>query len=240
MPRCPKCRVDAAGNFRPTCGTPVNGVGSPGNAQAPPPVIKLVCPKCSAQNPYQLGGTLDRYGVRCSSCAADFQTRIVQIRAKTSRRFRRRFRHFSVRVINRLGQQDLIEFKSRSADFELRAGDAAAFSYVGSHLSVVQNLTVHRFMKILDGCYVATYVYGPDSREVAILRRFRDEVLLRSALLALGVDIYYSLSPLAVRWFGKLTWFRFGCMKMLEPVVRAVFKCLAERPRRFPGAFRGV
>jgi hypothetical protein len=86
-------------------------------------------------------------------------------------------------------------------------------------------------MKVVDGCYVATYVYGPDSSEVATLRRFRDEVLLRSAALALGVDVYYSLSPLALRYFGKLTWFRFGCKKMLEPVVRAVFKHLAKKRR---------
>jgi hypothetical protein len=133
-----------------------------------------------------------------------------------------------VRVINRIGQQDLIEFKSRSSDFELRAGDAAAFSYVGSHLGVVQNLTIHRFMKVVDGCYVATCVYGADSSEVAILRRFRDEVLLRSAAMALGVDIYYWISPRAVRWFGNFTLFRFGCMKMLDPVVRAIVKQLAE------------
>lgn len=46
------------------------------------------------------------------------------------------------------------------------------------------------------GCFIATEVYGsPQSPEVAILREFRDEVLLKSRLGQWAVNRYYSFSP---------------------------------------------
>jgi hypothetical protein len=46
------------------------------------------------------------------------------------------------------------------------------------------------------GCFIATAVYGsPDCREVALLRQFRDDVLLSTQLGRLGVDTYYHISP---------------------------------------------
>ena len=45
-------------------------------------------------------------------------------------------------------------------------------------------------------CFIATAAYGTDSvEELAVLRRFRDEVLLRTTLGTACVDIYYQVSP---------------------------------------------
>ena len=58
------------------------------------------------------------------------------------------------------------------------------------------------------GCYVATCVYGSyDCPEVWTLRRFRDEKLAPTWYGRAFIRIYYSLSPLAVKLFGKFKWF---------------------------------
>ena len=63
-------------------------------------------------------------------------------------------------------------------------------------------VTIHRLSRGLrrsaDPCFVVTAVYGSDRcPEVAALRRFRDEVLLRTALGRLVVRAYYRVGPLA-------------------------------------------
>jgi hypothetical protein len=55
-------------------------------------------------------------------------------------------------------------------------------------------------------CFIATELYGSDSVEVAILRRIRDEYLLRSPLGALFVKIYYRISPWVVVKMRHSTW----------------------------------
>ena len=47
-----------------------------------------------------------------------------------------------------------------------------------------------------EGCYIATAVYGSyDAPQVLTLRRFRDEVLARSAFGRWFIRTYYRLSP---------------------------------------------
>jgi hypothetical protein len=59
------------------------------------------------------------------------------------------------------------------------------------------------------GCYVATCVYGSyDCPEVWTLRRFRDETLASKWYGRAFIKIYYLLSPIAVKLFGKFKWFR--------------------------------
>lgn len=59
------------------------------------------------------------------------------------------------------------------------------------------------------GCYIATSVYGSyDCPEVWVLRRYRDSVLCATPLGKLFVRIYYTVSPLLVKWFGKSKWFQ--------------------------------
>ncbi|MGV9195291.1 CFI-box-CTERM domain-containing protein [Microbacterium sp. MC2] len=58
------------------------------------------------------------------------------------------------------------------------------------------------------GCYVATAVYGSyDAPEVWVLRRWRDDKLLKSVGGRLFVRSYYATSPWVVRKVGRHTWF---------------------------------
>jgi hypothetical protein len=53
------------------------------------------------------------------------------------------------------------------------------------------------------GCFVATAVYGSyDCPEVLVLRRYRDQVLVRSIVGRCFIRTYYAISPHAVRWLG--------------------------------------
>ena len=66
------------------------------------------------------------------------------------------------------------------------------------------------------GCYVATAVYGSyDCPEVWVLRRYRDHVLLEKPLGRAFVKLYYTVSPVMVRWFGRSRWFS----SVLRPVL---------------------
>lgn len=50
-------------------------------------------------------------------------------------------------------------------------------------------------------CYIATAVYGSyDSPEVHILRRYRDENLVKSTIGRLFIRVYYRLSPPIAQW----------------------------------------
>lgn len=53
------------------------------------------------------------------------------------------------------------------------------------------------------GCYIATSVYGDyDAPQVLVLRRFRDDVLLKRHIGRLLVSMYYLWSPGLVRRYG--------------------------------------
>lgn len=54
------------------------------------------------------------------------------------------------------------------------------------------------------GCFIATAAFGSEmSREVQLLRRFRDGVLLKSSLGKSFVDFYYSHSPHWAQWIAQ-------------------------------------
>lgn len=64
------------------------------------------------------------------------------------------------------------------------------------------------------GCYVATCVYGSyDCPSVWTLRRFRDEILAKNIFGRMFINIYYAVSPIAVKLFGKYSWFH----KLFKP-----------------------
>jgi len=97
------------------------------------------------------------------------------------------------------GANHQIDFVSNE-EIELNAKDMFAFSYLENKLKLVQNLTVRRYYLVLSsGCFVATYMYGSDSKEVVLLRRFRDDVLLKSLTLSFLVILYYRISPTLLR-----------------------------------------
>lgn len=75
------------------------------------------------------------------------------------------------------------------------------------------------------GCYIATCVYGNyNYPEVNVLRRYRDNKLAINKLGALFIKIYYKISPLIVRKFGKIEFFRTIIKKPLDLFVRHLMK----------------
>jgi hypothetical protein len=61
----------------------------------------------------------------------------------------------------------------------------------------VLNLTTSRLLWLPKGgpCFLATAAYGEGAKELVTFRRFRDEVLQRSAVGALLVRGYYRVGP---------------------------------------------
>lgn len=70
-------------------------------------------------------------------------------------------------------------------------------------------------------CYIATAVYGSyDCDEVIILRKFRDEKLKKSLVGRTFIKIYYALSPMLVRKFGKRDTFKKFWRKKLDSFIQ--------------------
>ena len=200
MLRCDKCGATIPGGskFCPQCADRVTAADS---VESDSTTVALVCPKCKAQQQHSLSDARVAR-LTCTRCKRSFTTTLARVRGKRSRGSKKHNkREFSIRIIHGDGGEDLIEFvTSGHDDFELRSKDWAAFSYVKGKLRVVQNLTVGRYMEISNpACVVATFVFGEDSPEVRALRQWRDDALLSSRTLATCVDVYYWLSPIAIR-----------------------------------------
>jgi hypothetical protein len=186
------------------------------------------------------------YPIVCPLCGEKFRVLIARIRSKRSRGTRGRrqdgfqgFREFDVRIVKLSGQEELIQFCNFAySDFELRQGDDTAFYYVGTGIRLVQNFTIGEIFKVAERreiqrpCYLATYVYGLESDEVAVLRQFRDDVLIPHSILSLFVHLYYWVSPKLIRLFGASN----SCKKLvaagITPVVWIVRKWAKNRTRR--------
>ena len=113
-------------------------------------LINLLCPKCEKQNLFSVSASQSNNELTCPDCKASFSAWVVKIRAKHSRQDKRaNSRTYSVRVLDLTGREDLIEFSQTGiADFELRSGDLAAFSYLNNKLQIIQNLTIGRYLSL--------------------------------------------------------------------------------------------
>ncbi len=73
--------------------------------------------------------------------------------------------------------------------------------------------------KSAGGCYIATAVYGSyDCPEVWVLRRYRDYVLKSTWYGKIFIKIYYTVSPILVKLFGKNEWFQSFFKKRLDKI----------------------
>lgn len=71
------------------------------------------------------------------------------------------------------------------------------------------------------GCYIATAVYGSyDCPEVWTLRRYRDYTLAATWYGRIFIRVYYSVSPLLVKWFGKTRFFKRMWHRKLDRMVK--------------------
>ena len=75
------------------------------------------------------------------------------------------------------------------------------------------------------GCYIATAVYGSyDCEEVWVLRRYRDNNLSATKFGRLFILVYYKLSPMVVKVFGKSKLFNRFFRSRLDKKVAKLIK----------------
>jgi hypothetical protein len=70
-------------------------------------------------------------------------------------------------------------------------------------------------------CYIATSIYGSyDCPEVFMLRRFRDKELEQTWYGRCFIKVYYALSPILIKAFGKTQWFKIIWEKRLDKLTK--------------------
>ena len=70
-------------------------------------------------------------------------------------------------------------------------------------------------------CYIATCVYKSyDTRELYVLRRYRDKHLRRSFFGRLFIRFYYFNAPIIIKLFGRFNWFNNMAKKRLDKKVK--------------------
>ncbi len=82
------------------------------------------------------------------------------------------------------------------------------------------------------GCYIATAIYGSyNCPEVWILRRYRDKELDSNFFGKVFIKIYYAISPLIIKMFGRTKGFnRFWKTRLDKKVMRLKNKGYADTP----------
>lgn len=72
------------------------------------------------------------------------------------------------------------------------------------------------------GCFIATAIYGPESREVFVLRQFRDQHLITNRTGRRFVSLYYRFSPPVARTIEGSIILRTLGRSIIAPVVYAI------------------
>ena len=77
------------------------------------------------------------------------------------------------------------------------------------------------------GCFVATAAFGsPFATKIDLLRSFRDEYLLKSALGRKAIDFYYRNAEPWAAWIGKHEPVRALTRMLLAPVIGLIWLLL--------------
>ncbi len=203
--------------------TIVKTVGLPDNGHIENSIVMTItCPQCQKSQVRLLNENQSKYIFFCSRCLQCFTSIVGTVRKKRSRKEAgTNQRHFSIRLIGLDEIEHHIEFtNSSNKDFELTARDSIVISYIGNKVRLVENDTINTIWQVSESrCYIATYLYGPTSPEVQLLRDFRDNVLLQSQGSASLVQAYYRISPVLIDKFGHGRLFRLCSLMLTRSVL---------------------
>jgi hypothetical protein len=76
------------------------------------------------------------------------------------------------------------------------------------------------------GCFIATVCYGADSDEVLVLKKFRDDFLLKYKIGEFFTDFYYKLSPIIARKIKRQIVIQGLFNVILRPIIHIVRKLI--------------
>ncbi len=118
--------------------------------------VSILCPNkyCNETILYEIKAPARSFAIECPSCSTKFNSQVVVVRSKRSRGKKvddiLSIRDYSVRVWFLTGEEDLFEFSDsaflKDRDFELRQRDVAIFTYLNNRLTIIQNLTINRYI----------------------------------------------------------------------------------------------
>ena len=135
-------------------------------------------------------------------------------------------RRLSFRLEPLGGGASRVEFDDGSPEpLHVARGDLLAFLYTeGPVLRGVTNLSSGRTLwrRRTGPCWIATQAYGEGSRELDVLRTWRDEVLLPTRMGRAAVACYDRCSPWMVRWLAHRPRIRAGVRRVLDVLVRRI------------------
>lgn len=160
--------------------------------------VKLVCPGCRKVGDFSFSPRHATHQFQCGHCAAPFTAYFAEVRTVEVLKSGRT-RRYAFRVEELSGAQTRVEVDD-AGDAELQAArrDLLAFLYSPpTSLRGVLNLSSSRVLWLTPGglCFVATAAFGEGAPELAVLRRFRDRVLARSAGGRAFIAWYYREGP---------------------------------------------
>lgn len=199
----------------------------------------LYCPACDEGNFIVVPFVDFLPDVHCKSCGLSFRVEIARVRSKKSRGHRVShdgYREFDIRLILPSGEEVFRQFTSwEYEDHELRAKDIVILVYGVSGIHMIYNITISHSFTIQKPppplppgkCYIATYIYGPESTEVGILRSFRDKYLSPRPLFRGLVALYYDVSPKVIERFGHSKIFQVTCGYIIGiacRIIRTLFR----------------
>lgn len=128
--------------------------------------------------------TAEETGVRCQCCG-------VVTAIGTCHRCKS-----PVFVLASAAPQAIMERGPRVVCYQCRTPTAQAFTCSCGEVNEVGVTSLMSKLEIKSGCFVATAVYGSElADEVAVIRNFRDETLIRSRPGRAFISLYYFYSP---------------------------------------------
>ena len=113
---------------------------------------------------------------------------------------------------------------NETATFDIKLADNQLFiDWIDGSARAKKDLHLKRVRKFSSegGCYVATCVYGTyDCQELWVLRRFRDDVLIKTWIGKQFIHLYYAAGPNLVKFFGEYKLFHVLCKYVIDLIVK--------------------